>query len=315
MRLFAILMFTCLSLFAISPTKSIKADGNVIDIVYEDEKIIVATDNGFIEIFDINSSNLLKKIEFEKIKDFSGDLIGAKVFSVDKIVHEELFLAVLQGESFYRQLFIIENGKIKKILGIDKKLMIKKAKFIDKDRILIALMSNEIMLYSIKKEKFIYKKSISQSQFSDFSLNNDKSKVACAAESGIIHILNVENGEIIDTLEDGNVDNIYKLSFKNGMVLTAGQDRRAILYNLKDKTFDRYNTSFLIYACTLNQDAKFGAIAINQDNDIGIFDFTLKKKIATLKGQKSTLNTIVFIDDKHLVSGSDDKYIMIWSLK
>ncbi len=315
MRVLIGFIFLISSLFALSPQKSIKADGNVIDIVYENGQIFVGTDNGFIEIFDVNSTKQLSKIEFEKIKDFSGDLIEPKIFSIDKIKGEDIFLAVLQSESFYRRLFLIENGKLKKLLDIDKKLMIKKAKFIDKNHIILALISNEILLYDIENKKFIYKKSISQSQFSDFDLNADKSKIAIGAESGIVNILDTKSGKVLSVLEDGNVDNIYKIAFANGKVLTAGQDRRAILYDVKSKKHERYNASFLIYACALSKDAKYGAIAINQDSDIGVFDFERKQKIATLKGQKSTLNSIVFMNDTSLVSGSDDKYIMIWSLK
>ncbi len=315
MRAIVAFLFVASCLFALSPTKVIKADGNVIDIIYENSHIFVGTDNGHIEIYDINSSKLKEKIAFTKIKDFSGELINPKIFSIDKIKNEELFLAVVQGESFYRKLFLIKNSKPIELIELDKKLMIKKAKFIDKEHILIALISNEIILFNVQNKKFIYKKQLSQSQFSDFSLTFDKDKAALSEESGVVNILNTKNGKIITKLEDGNVDNIYKIDFKNGKVLTAGQDRRAILYDVKSKQHERYNASFLIYACALSKSAKYGAFAINQDNDIAVFNFQTKEKIATLKGQKSTLNSIVFIDDTHLVSGSDDKYIMIWSLK
>ncbi len=315
MRVLIGIIFIISSLFAITPIKNIKADGNVIDMIYENSKLYVGTDNGLIEIYDINSSKILDKIPFEKIKDFAGDLIEPKIFSIDKIQNENIFLAVLQGNSFYRKLFVVENGTLKKLITEKDKLMIKKAKFIDKEHILIALISNEIMLFNTKSKKFIYRKFISQSQFSDFSLNIDKSKVASGEESGIVNIVDTKSGQVITKLEDGNVDNIYKLAFRNGKVLTAGQDRRAIFYDVKSKKFERYNASFLIYACALSKSAKYGAFAINQDNDIAVFDFEKKEKIATLKGQKSTLNSILFVDDTHLISGSDDKYIMIWSLK
>jgi len=39
-----------------------------------------------------------------------------------------------------------------------------------------------------------------------------------------------------------------------------------------------------------------------------------KAKQHILKGQKSTLNTIVFVGENELVSGSDDQFILLWRL-
>ncbi|PID47726.1 MAG: hypothetical protein CR967_03625 [Proteobacteria bacterium] len=309
------IFFLCLStLFALPPIGSIKADGNVMDIVYHDGNILVATDNGFVESYELNSSKLTKKIEFEKITDFTGDLIGAKIYSVD-ILQNGSILAVVQGKSFYRKLALVRDDKIKILLDSSKKLMIKKAKFIDENRVLIALLSNELILYDIKKEKNIYRISLSQSQFSDFALNEDKSEVACSSESGGVVLVDVQKGKKLRTLNSGNVDNVYKVDFKKNTIISAGQDRRGIVYHLPKGNFDRYDASFLIYACALSKDARYGALAIDEDNDIAVFDLKTKKQIALLKGQESTLNSIVFIDNKTLVSGSDDKNIKIWRIK
>lgn len=315
MRVVFVFFFTCIALFALSPTKSIKAGGNVIDIVYQDGDIIVGTDNGTVEIYDLNSTKLKNAIVFERIKDFTGEQIGAKVYSVDKIKDENVYLAVVQGESFYRKVYLIKNSKIKTVIDLSHKLMVKKAKFINKNQVLIALMSNELILYDINKQKQLYRVTLSQSQFSDFALNEDKSKVASASESGGIAIVDVQSGKIEKVLDDGNVDNVYKVDFKKGKVISAGQDRRGIVYDVKSEKFDRYDGDFLIYACALSPSGSIGALAINEDNDIGIYDLYLKREIAVLKGQKSTLNSIVFIDEESLVSGSDDRYIMIWRIK
>lgn len=315
MRVVFVFFFTCIALFALSPINSIKAGGNVIDIVYQNGDVVVGTDNGIVEIYDVNSTKLKNAIVFEKIKDFTGEEIGAKVYSVDKMENEDVYLAVVQGESFYRRLYLVENGTLKVVVDLSQKLMMKKAKFINKSQVLIALMSNELILYDIKKQKKLYRVTLSQSQFSDFALNEDRSKVASASESGGIAIVDVQSGKIEKFLDDGNVDNIYKVDFKKGKVISAGQDRRGIVYDIKSGKFDRYDAPFLIYACALSPSGSLGALAINEDNDIGIYDLYLKSKIAVLKGQKSTLNSIVFIDENNLVSGSDDKYIMIWRLK
>jgi WD40 repeat protein len=96
--------------------------------------------------------------------------------------------------------------------------------------------------------------------------------------------------------------------------LCAGQDRRGIIYELGNGAYERYDGSFLLYAGALSPSLKFGAYAFNEQNDIVLFDLASKSKVYTLKGQKSTLNTIVFASERELVSSSDDQFIMIWRL-
>ena len=138
--------------------------------------------------------------------------------------------------------------------------------------------------------------------------------VASSCESGEITLFEALNGKIIKVLKGGNVDNVYKVDFKKDVVLCAGQDRRGIVYNVQNGSYERFDGSFLIYAGALSPSLKWGAFAFNEQNDIVLFDLVTKSKAHTLKGQKSTLNTIVFASEKELVSSSDDQFIMIWRL-
>jgi WD40 repeat protein len=180
---------------------------------------------------------------------------------------------------------------------------------------MVALLSNEYILFDIKEKKMLYRIHVSYSHFSDFMLSSDKSILVGSSESGEISVLNVENGKIIKTLKGANVDNVYKVDIKNSKVLGAGQDRRGIIYDLDTGSHIRFDAHFLIYAGALSPSAKKAAFAFTEDNDIVIFDVFSEKKLHTLRGQKSTLNSIVFIDENTLVSGSDDKLIMLWKLK
>ena len=137
---------------------------------------------------------------------------------------------------------------------------------------------------------------------------------ASSCESGEITLFDALSGKIIKVLKGANVDNVYKVDFKKEKVLCAGQDRRGIVYDVSSSAYDRFDGSFLIYAGALSPSLKYGAFAFNEQNDIVLFDLASKSKAHTLKGQKSTLNTIVFANDKELVSSSDDQFIMIWRL-
>jgi len=299
----------------IKPYDFIEAGGNVVDIVVTDDMLTVSTDKGAIESYSMSTKEELAKIEFPMITDFMGDSIYPKVFSTDYLKVSKKYLAVVQANSGYRELFVIKDGKKTELISAKDKHFISKAKFVDENRIMIALLSNEYILYDIKEKKELYRVHVSYSHFSDFMLSEDRSMLVGSSESGKITVLNVDSGKIIKTLKGGNVDNVYKVGIKNGKVLAAGQDRRGIVYDIDTGSFVRFDGHFLIYAGALSTDGKKAAFAFTEDNDIVVFDVFSERELYTLKGQKSTLNSIVFIDDKTIVSGSDDKFIMIWKLK
>lgn len=299
----------------LKPYDSIVAGGNVIDMVVRDNMLVVSTDKGSIESYKLSTKEKLSMTTFPKIKDFMGDDIYPKVFSVDYEKMTNKYLAVVQASSGFRELYAVKDGKKKKIIDVKEKLFISKAKFIDKHRVIIALLSNEYILFDISKHKQIYRSHISYSHFSDFMLNEDKSLIAGSSESGKISIINVETGKVEKTLKGGNVDNVYKVDFKKDKVLGAGQDRRGIVYDVDMGTYSRFDGHFLIYAGALSPNAKKAAFAFTEENDIVVFDLFKNKKVYTLSGQKSTLNSIVFIDENTIISGSDDENIMLWKLK
>lgn len=298
----------------IAPRLSIQASGNVQNIVIQNGHIVAGTNAGTIDVYHLDNGSVVQKIVFDKIKDFTGDAIAPKVFSVDVLEGSETYLAVVQASNGARQLVVVDKGVVKEVIPSSANLFINKAKFIDASHVLIALMSNELVLMDLKSGKKIYQSQINPSHFSDFALNESKSLVASSCESGEITISDVASGKTQFVLSGGNVDNVYKVDFKNQKVLGAGQDRRGIVYDAKTKSFDRFDGDFLLYAGALSPSAKRAAFAFNEQNDIVIFDLFSKAKLHTLKGQKSTLNTIVFVGENELVSGSDDQFILLWRL-
>jgi len=297
-----------------SPTSFIKSSGNVMELVLYKDSLIVGTDAGTMEVYNLDNHELLLKAEFTMIKDFMGDDINPKVFSVDYIKSSDTYLAIVQASNGARELYTINNGKKTEVIDSKAKLFISKAKFIDNNRVMLALLSNEFILYDIVQKKEIYRLHVSYSHFSDFMLSEDKTLMASGDESGEITITNVEKGEIYKTLKGANLDNLYKVDMKAGKVLGAGQDRRGSVYDIDTGTYSRFDGDFLIYAGALSPSGKKAAFAFTENNDIVVFDLFLNEKVYTLSGQKSTLNTIIFKNEKELISGSDDNFIMIWRL-
>ncbi len=314
-KIFFLSFLLILSLNAsdLKPVKEIQMSGPVMDIRIIDDFLYVGTNNGFLEVYDLKNEKIVGKIELEKIPDFTGELMSPKVYSVDVFENKKLLLA--EGQKGYRELYINENNVTTKVITVKDKLVLQKARFIDENRVFLGLLSSEIILYDLKEKKSLYLYQLGGSKFSDFALNEKRDQAVICGESGIDYLVDVKSGKVIKELEGANKDNVFKVDFKNGKISTAGQDRVGGIYDLKSQQVQTFKSPFLIYATGLSQDASLVAFAFGIDNEIAIFDLEKNRKIYTLKGQKSTLNSIVFYDNKTLYSASDDKYIMKWSLK
>ncbi len=310
-----ILFFVATAVFGISPKYSIKTNGNVTDLIYENNRLYVSTDNGSINIYAIPSKSLLKTYHLPDITDFTGDKIAPKVYDIDKIKGKNLLVSVSQGKHGFSNIFITKNEKTIKVISDEKnKLMIKKVKFIDENNIILGLLSNEIILFDILNKKQIYRKQISAYTFSDIVLNKEKTKIITADESGIIHIIDTKTGKTIKELSGNNVDNVYQIDFKGNIVLCGGQDRRLSVYDISTHKSYYIMSNFLIYSVGLSPSGKKAAYSCNEDNDIQIINTSTKSKTAYLKGHNATLTKIMFISENELFTGAEENIIYYWKL-
>jgi WD40 repeat protein len=297
-----------------TPVREIVIDGGAKDMVLRNDRLIIGTDRGTMQVYDIAQSKFIKRVSIPNITDFMGDEISARVASVDYLEGRYLLLSD-SGKGGYADLRIHENNTTKQILSsVDKKPVIK-ARFIDREHVLLGYLSNEVSLMDLRTKKESYLIQLSESKFSDFALNADRSLAAFSCESGEITVLETRTGKILKRLNDQNVDNVYKVDIKKDYVVGAGQDRRASWYNWKTGQGGFFQASFLVYAAGLSPDARLAAYAMDEQNKIFVYNLSTRSKIAVLKGQKSTLNAIVFKDDKTLFSASDDDTVMMWRIK
>lgn len=311
-----VLIFLLLVLFSVAgvikPTKIYHISGNTVDFTVSDNRLYVGSDAGKVEVFDVGSKKKLFQIELKEIKTFSQDMKPPKVFSVDVAGSKILLLSEAKGGS--RDLFVYENKKLKHILNShDMKISIREARFLNDKQIFFGITGGEYMLYDLEKKESLYHESFSGSTFSDFAFNNDKSEAALTSESGEVVIVNARTGEISKRLSGINRDNIYKLDYKNGVILTGGQDRRCGIYKGYGKSF--IEADFLIYAVGLSPSGKTGAFAKTEDSIISVVDIGSKDELYRLKGHKSTINTIIFTSETTIFSSSDDKEVIMWKLK
>ena len=316
MRSLLIICLLTLGSFAfstVSPVASIDINGTAKDMVLSNNKLLIATDMGHVEIYDATSREKLQEISIPDVKDFMGDVIAARVMSADMIADQYLLLSD-SGKGGYSDLYLFKEGKLSKLLGPEDKEAIIKARFVDEKHILLGYLSDEVALLDIGTKKELYRTQLSESKFSDFMLNEKKTEAVFSCESGVLSIVDVKSGKVIKELKGQNVDNVYRVDFKAGKVSGAGQDRRGSLYDVASGKGTYIEGEFLIYGTALSPSAKKVAFSMDEKNNISIYNTSSKSKIALLKGQKSTLNVILFQDEERLFSASDDSSIMVWDL-
>ena len=297
----------------LSPFKQLNVDGIAKDLVVKDGIVLIATDKGHVEIFDQTSLQKVEQLNIPDVKDFMGDTVPARVLSSDECEGRYVILSD-SGIGGYSDLYLFEAGTVTKLLTADDKKALIKVRFVDKDHILLGYLSNEAALMDLRTGKERYRVQLSESKFSDFALNEDKTQAVFSCESGVLSVIDVQTGKILKTLEGLNVDNVYRVDFKKRTVSAAGQDRRGAIYDVETGKGYYIQGHFLIYATALSPSAKTVAFAMDEDNTITVFNTLTKAKKAYLKGQKSTLNVMVFTDEKTLYSASDDNTVMVWKL-
>ena len=296
----------------LNPSKSLIASGGVSDLVLVENKLFVATTASAIDIFDISTDEKIDSIKLPKIKDFIGDTIDSKIYSVDVLNDSVLILS--QGEQGGRNLGIYKNGQMQNIIDDSQRMFIGRAKFLDENHIIYALLSNQIYLYDIQNKKILKEIQISQSKFSNFKLTKDKSKFIVSDESGVITMLDSKSFEVLKTFKNQNLDNVFQADIKGNLILTAGQDRRAAVYNIDTNSAYYKEFSFLIYSVALSPSTNLAAVASDEENNVTIFDTKTKKNLHKLFQNKATLTNILFINENEIFVTSDDKQINYYKI-
>ena len=296
----------------LNPSKSLIASGGVSDLVLVENKLFVATTASTIDIFDISTDEKIDSIKLPKIKDFIGDTIDSKIYSVDVLNDSVLILS--QGEQGGRNLGIYKNGQMQNIIDDSQRMFIGRAKFLDENHIIYALLSNQIYLYDIQNKKILKEIQISQSKFSNFKLTKDKSKFIVSDESGVITMLDSKSFEVLKTFKNQNLDNVFQADIKGNLILTAGQDRRAAVYNIDTNSAYYKEFSFLIYSVALSPSTNLAAVASDEENNVTIFNTKTKENLYKLFLNKATLSNILFLNENELFVASDDKQINYYKI-
>ena len=293
--------------------RNINVSGAVSDIAVYGNKVYVATEMGKIDILDIKIKKKIKSINFPKFKDFMGELQPPKIFSVDVSPNGKKIVAVAQGNRGGREVYIYENGKLIKIIDWKRNIPAYKVRFVDNNRIIMGLSSDEIILYNISKKKQIYRKYIGMSYFSDMEINEKRNKLALTDESGDTRIIDIRTGKVIKKIEELNKDKAFDIDFRNNRIFNGSRDKKAVYYNLNNNSYKIYNSNdFMVFSVGLSPSGKVGAYLYDDKYNVKIIQTETGKSIATLKGHTATPSVIKFINEHSLITGCDNGKIYFW---
>ena len=310
--LFFLFVFSTL-LFSQNPTTSFKASGGVVDVVYQDNLLYCATKESVVDIFDMKDIKRIRTIHVDKIKDFMGEMVNAKVYSVDILTNQILILS--QAEQGYRKIQIETDKVLENIIMSQDKLSIAKAKFLDKNTLLYATLSSEIVSFDIKQKKKNWEVKVSGAKFSDFALSEDRHNVVIADESGALKLLNTKDGKLLKTLEGQNLDNVFQVAYKNNIIATAGQDRRVVVYDLDRDSAYYKKAPFLIYSVGLSPTASLVAYSSDEEYNVQVFKTSTKENVALLTGNHWGISKILFLNESKILVSSDNEIINLYQIK
>jgi len=293
------------------PKAHFMASGSVNDIVVQNKKLYAATDASCLDIFSLKNHKKIKSIILDKIIDFMGDKIDTTIFSVDVINNRIMMLS--QGLEGYSRVYLYEKGKLFLLIKDKDHLAVTKAKFLDRNTLLLALLSDEIISYDIKKHKQNYRVDSSSSKFSDFVLSEDKSQVVVADESGDLQLLSTKDGKHLHMFSGENLDDVFGVDYKNGIIATAGKDRRVVIY---DGTSAYYKTAhFFIYSVGLSPSAKLVGYASDEQNNVTVFRTKTKSTVGVFGPNKMTISNILFINENEFFINSSSRNIGYYKVK
>lgn len=296
----------------LEPNSFLSTSGGVTDLIIDKNRLFAATTASSVDIFDITTKEKIDSINLPKIRDFIGDTIDSKIYSVD--VFDDKILILSQGENGGRNISLYRDGKLTHIIEDKQRLFIARAKFLDENHIIYALLSNQIYLYDIKNKTITKEIQISQSKFSNFKLSSDKTKVVVCDESGVLTMLDSNTFNIIKTFKNQNLDNVFQVDFKNKIILTAGQDRRSAVFSEDGKMSYYKEFSFLIYSAGLSPSGNLAAVASDEENNVTIFNTNTKEELFLLTKNRNTLTNILFLNENEIFVSSDDNKINYYKI-
>jgi WD40 repeat protein len=295
----------------IFPVATIEASGLVSDFVEDNGFLYVATDAGSVDIIDLSTQKIVDKITIAALKTVRDVLVPARIHSVDRSKGKTLFVS--SGKSGYRNVWLHDGAELKKVVDEKQRMMPKRAFFTIDEKIVFGTFGSDVILYDDKEGYKLYDSHISESTMGGMVLSQDKKKMVIADESGTVRLLDIKSSKVEKVFSSEHVDNIYRVAYNNGLIITAGQDRRVGVYPLNGQAY-HIKSDFLVYCVGLSPSAATGVYSSGTEHHLQLFNTHTGNRTDRLIGHFATPNKIMFINEDSLISAGDENTIYFWLL-
>ncbi|MBV9491355.1 MAG: tetratricopeptide repeat protein, partial [Verrucomicrobia bacterium] len=142
-------------------------------------------------------------------------------------------------------------------------------------------------------------------------------QLAVATNDGVIHLHDVEKGVELRQLSFGEA-NLAQLAFSpDGRLLAASSNTQIALFDLQNPAASPHLLSDPSYHLrfAFHPTGHYLATA-GSDGVVRVWDVGTQKEVRTLRGHKSPVATVTFLDDNFtLASGAYDQAIRLWNLR
>lgn len=310
-KLFLFVVLSTSLVFAqeIKPLHKFKALGFVNDFFVSKDKIYIVSDMGSLEIYSLKSQKIVDRVLLDPLVTLQGTMIDPHILSVD--VRGDKVLFVSTTLSGYRNVWLYNAHKLTLLVDESKELTVQEARFIDDERVMFSTLGADLILHDFSENYNAYRTHISDSKIGDYQLSKDKKTMVVADESGAVKVVGVADAKLLDAPIPQNLDNIFHLAYANGVILTAGQDRRVGVYLKHTKPY-YIKTDFLVYCVGLSPSAKVGVYSKGEENILQIFNPYTKQNLRKLVGHRGIVNQIKFVSENELYSSDRSRYVYFW---
>jgi len=298
----------------IEPSIRARITGAVLDMVSDGKRVYVATDASAVVVLDEENLSTLWTIPVRQIKDFMGELNNADIYSVDYLDGKILYLA--QAEEGYAELFVYENNSSKKVLDKSRMYYAKAAKFVDGRTAILALMSDEVVLYDIEAQKEIGREKAGEYFYSVMAIDPARKRVAIGDEGGEIAVIDTKTLKKLYLFKEVNKDKILSVDINEKYVAAGSRaDKTFALYDLATgRAKTRRNPDFFIYVVGLSKDGRHAVYGDNEHYILNVVDTANLERRHRLVGHENIVNVIRFTDAKTILTGSETGEIFKWRL-
>lgn len=311
MALACVFLITLTSLIAPSIRKECKS--SVSDMLINGNTVLLSTDNGWIQRFQVDNGKLISEFKLPSILISGNKKEAPFIYSFDESSSKKTMVIASQGKNNFCNLYIRQNGKLSLLMqDMKAKLLIKKVRFLTNDKILIATLSNDLIIYSILQRKQLKIVHHGNSPFTDFAFNENKSKLVSTDESGVIRIFDV-NLKLLKEIKHVHNDEVFQVDYKKGKIACASKDQSVSVISESGFLIWKKETEFFAYNIALSQDATKVAIVASFDHKIEVYKLTSQQSIQEFDGHKAMLTRMNFYKNT-IVSAGDDAGLCFWKL-